>query len=165
MNWTNERIELLKKLWTEGLSASKIATQLGSITRNAVIGKAHRLKLSGRGKITKHDPKVSSHPSCDSHFSVKTHAHTAFLQSENITKHHTKIQKKHGKHSVISISSHHIHITLLQLTESSCRWPLGDPLNEDFHFCGAASEEGSPYCSYHSSIAFQPLTERRRVKF
>ena len=57
MNWTDERVELLKKLWNEGLSASQIAAQLGGVSRNAVIGKVHRLKLSGRGKTTTAAPR------------------------------------------------------------------------------------------------------------
>jgi len=55
-------------------------------------------------------------------------------------------------------------LTLLQLTENTCKWPIGDPLGAGFHFCGAKTCEGSPYCSYHSKIAFQPLAERRRIR-
>ena len=63
MNWTDERVELLKKLWAEGLSASQIATQLGGVSRNAVIGKVHRLKLSARGRTQAAQPRVKKAPS------------------------------------------------------------------------------------------------------
>ncbi|WP_035463507.1 GcrA family cell cycle regulator, partial [Bartonella birtlesii] len=56
------------------------------------------------------------------------------------------------------------HLNLLQLNENTCRWPVGDPLSSDFHFCGADSDENSPYCAFHAKIAFQPISERRRIR-
>jgi GcrA cell cycle regulator len=64
MNWTDERVELLRKLWAEGLSASQIAAQLGGVSRNAVIGKVHRLKLSSRGRSTAAAPRTRRRPQC-----------------------------------------------------------------------------------------------------
>ncbi|RCL00376.1 MAG: GcrA cell cycle regulator [Candidatus Tokpelaia sp. JSC085] len=175
MIWTDERIELLKKLWAEGLTASQIATQLGSVSRNAVIGKAHRLQLASRVKKSLQSQsnmqKKSLHALSDS----TAHAHfcseksavqiigTSAIRMEFST--HPIAKKNagilHKENVVVSIGP---RLGLLQLTENTCKWPFGDPLSEDFYFCGAASGEDSPYCGYHSKIAFQPLADRRRLK-
>ncbi|RCK99953.1 MAG: GcrA cell cycle regulator [Candidatus Tokpelaia sp. JSC189] len=181
MNWTNERVELLKKLWAEGLSASQIAAQLGSVTRNAIIGKAHRLKLMGRGKITKAQPRARktlvaapSHP-CQVMLTLQSVIPSGALIHENyvqtvgatalklefVVDAVTKVGVCPGENVVVPMVR---HLSLLQLTENTCKWPVGDPLTEDFYFCGADSGKTGPYCSYHSKIAFQPVSERRRVK-
>jgi GcrA cell cycle regulator len=54
------------------------------------------------------------------------------------------------------------HLKLVELNEHTCKWPIGDPLQEDFHFCGNDSAENAPYCTYHSRLAFQPASDRRR---
>lgn len=179
MNWTDERVELLKKLWSEGLSASQIAAQLGGVSRNAVIGKVHRLKLSGRGKTTTAAPRskkvntVAAVPRPAAHHS--TGVHTTTMRTATVTKTvgATALQMdyavdavaervvKPASDVVVPISR---RLSLLQLSERTCKWPIGDPLNEDFHFCGHESGESSPYCSYHSRMAFQPTAERRRAR-
>ncbi|MEL4374476.1 GcrA family cell cycle regulator [Brucella cytisi] len=179
MNWTDERVELLKKLWSEGLSASQIAAQLGGVSRNAVIGKVHRLKLSGRGKTTTAAPRskkvntVAAVPRPAAHHS--TGVHTTTMRTATVTKTvgATALQMdyavdavaervvKPASDVVVPISR---RLSLLQLSERTCKWPIGDPLNEDFHFCGHESGESSPYCSYHSRLAFQPTAERRRAR-
>lgn len=181
MNWTDERVELLKKLWAEGLSASQIAAQLGGVSRNAVIGKAHRLKLSGRGKTTKAQPRVRkspvASPSRPRHVATPvqtvtpagTPVHESRLQTvgatalkvEFVVDAIAKVAARPEENVVVSMAR---HLSLLQLTENTCKWPVGDPLTEDFYFCGADLGETGPYCSYHSKIAFQPVSERRRVK-
>lgn len=179
MNWTDERVELLKKLWSEGLSASQIAAQLGGVSRNAVIGKVHRLKLSGRGKTTTTAPRskkvntaaAAPRPSVQHNGG----AHTTTMRTTSATKtvgatalkmdYDTDVIAetvvKPASDVVVPISR---HLSLLQLSERTCKWPIGDPLNEDFHFCGHESGESSPYCSYHSRLAFQPTAERRRAR-
>ncbi|MBA3448950.1 MAG: GcrA cell cycle regulator [Pseudaminobacter sp.] len=167
MNWTDERVETLRKLWAEGLSASQIAAQLGGVTRNAVIGKVHRLKLSGRGRSTA-SPTRQKKPSQAS----KTPARPAAVnrpvtssvgatalqaQFEPAVRHHVRPSE-----SVVIPISRHLH--LVQLNERTCKWPNGDPLSEDFHFCGNESAETGPYCKYHAKIAFQPASERRRSR-
>lgn len=196
MNWTDERVELLKKLWSEGLSASQIAAQLGGVSRNAVIGKVHRLKLSGRGKTTTAAPRskkpapapvaaprstssagmgssmgsglgssMSSSSSGASHASpratVMKSSGGAALQAEALNDSVAAPIIRHNENVVVPISR---HLTLLQLTERTCKWPVGDPLHDDFHFCGHESGESSPYCAYHSKLAFQPTAERRRAR-
>ena len=173
MNWTDERVELLRKLWSEGLSASQIAAQLGGVSRNAVIGKVHRLKLSSRGRATAAPARQKKATQTSS--VVKTAARTATTQSrvvtatvgatalqaqfdaEPVARHYLKPQEN----VVIPISR---RLQLVQLNERTCKWPNGDPLTEDFHFCGNESAETGPYCGYHSRIAFQPASERRRVR-
>ncbi|URQ74449.1 MAG: GcrA family cell cycle regulator [Candidatus Ochrobactrum gambitense] len=183
MNWTDERVELLKKLWSEGLSASQIAAQLGGVSRNAVIGKVHRLKLSGRGKTTTAAPRskkvntvaaaprpVTQHAGGSTHTTHTTTMRTATvtktvgataLQMEYAAEVVTETVIKPASDVVVPISR---RLTLLQLSERTCKWPIGDPLNEDFHFCGSESCESSPYCKYHSRMAFQPTAERRRAR-
>ena len=180
MNWTDERVELLKKLWSEGLSASQIAAQLGGVSRNAVIGKVHRLKLSGRGKTTTTAPRskkvspTTAAPRPTAAASVEPHATTtirtatitktvgaAALKMEFVPDAVAETIIRPTSDVVVPISR---HLTLLQLSERTCKWPIGDPLNDDFHFCGNESGESGPYCGYHSKLAYQPTAERRRVR-
>jgi GcrA cell cycle regulator len=170
MNWNDERVELLRKLWAEGLSASQIAAQLGGVSRNAVIGKVHRLKLSSRGRataaparqkktsqgstgaktVTRSSTSVRSMP-----VSVGNNALQAQFDAEPVARHYIRPVEN----VVVPISR---RLQLVQLSERTCKWPNGDPLSEDFSFCGNDSADTGPYCTYHSRIAFQPASERRR---
>ncbi|HET8726027.1 MAG TPA: GcrA family cell cycle regulator [Alphaproteobacteria bacterium] len=119
MSWTEERIERLRQLWGSGRSASEIAEILGDVSRNAVIGKAHRLGLSGRPspiKVKRDEPAAPKAPVPE--------------------------QKSRGA-------------TILSLTERMCRWPLGDPKDSGFRFCGKMAHAGSPYCAEHAAVAYQ----------
>ncbi len=167
--WTDERVEQLKKLWSDGLSASQIAAELGNVTRNAVIGKVHRLGLSGRAKSAaqpaaprnsaprKAPARSPSHPMAapaptrgahalapDFTPDAETEAEAAPVLSEDV---------------VIPFSE---RVTIMDLREYMCRWPMGDPTSPDFRFCGARSQTGLPYCSPHARIAYQPAADRRR---
>ena len=160
MGWTEERVELLKKLWSEGLSASQIAGQLGGVTRNAVIGKVHRLSLSGRAKPVSSTPRprkvraASPHRPAGRHFisgntALKTHASPAprrlpaQVPIEDI---------------VVPIS---LNVPLLALNDQMCKWPNGDPGSDNFGFCGHPNWNSLPYCEYHSRVAYQPPDRRR----
>ena len=160
MSWTDERVELLKKLWADGLSASQIAAQLGGVTRNAVIGKVHRLSLSGRAKPASSGPRqrkvraASPHRPATRHYvsgntALKTHAQPAPrrlpspMSIEDI---------------VVPIS---LNISLMALTDHMCKWPIGDPSADGFHFCGHRIWSSMPYCEYHSRMAYQPAERRR----
>jgi GcrA cell cycle regulator len=160
MSWTDERVELLKKLWSDGLSASQIASQLGGVTRNAVIGKVHRLSLSGRAKPASSTPRprkvrtAAPHRPAPRHFvqgntALKTHAHPAPRRLPSLVP---------IEDIVVPIS---LNVSLLALTDQMCKWPVGDPGAENFHFCGHKSWNGQPYCEYHSRIAYQPPDRRR----
>jgi GcrA cell cycle regulator len=158
MSWTDERVELLKKLWTDGLSASQIAAELGGITRNAVIGKVHRLGLSGRAKS----------PASTAPRPRKTRSHSHVLRVPRpVMRGNTALAHAYEYDvepepelidNVIPIGQRR---TLLELTEETCHWPIGDPGSTEFFFCGGSSVSGLPYCAYHSRVAYQPPSMRR----
>jgi GcrA cell cycle regulator len=157
MTWTDERVELLKKLWADGLSASQIAGELGGITRNAVIGKVHRLGLSGRAKSPSSSaPRVRkprSHMLRVSRSSMRGNTALALaydLESE---------LEPEPVELVIPVEQRR---SLLELNESTCRWPIGDPSGSEFYFCGGTPITGLPYCAHHSRVAYQPAVDRRR---
>jgi GcrA cell cycle regulator len=156
MSWTDERVELLRKLWADGLSASQIAAELGGITRNAVIGKVHRLGLSGRAKS----------PSSSAPRPRKTRAHPHMMRvSRPAMRGNTALAHAYEYDTEPELIDNVIPIgqrrTILELTEETCRWPIGDPGNSDFFFCGGQTLTGLPYCSYHSRVAYQPANVRR----
>lgn len=195
MSWTDERVSTLKQLWTEGLSASQIADKLGGVTRNAVIGKVHRLKLESRGKtatteavaVEEAQPAaqvveaVQPQPEVElveetvvaGRFSAAAAAASAPRpqsfgatalkmepeeEEEFEAAPETRTDAKTGE--VVPIAR---KLTLVQLTERTCKWPVGDPMHDDFHFCGNSSRDSSPYCEFHAKLAFQAV-ERRRVR-
>lgn len=165
MAWTDDRVELLKKLWAEGLSASQIAGRLGGVTRNAVIGKVHRLGLSGRATTSRSSaprprrnqaPRQSRAPS----LSFGTRGNAALKPSFE-TEYEAQPTPAPVAELVIPF---HERATILTLNETMCRWPIGDPSDEDFHFCGRKKTGSSPYCEHHACMAFQPVQARRREK-
>jgi GcrA cell cycle regulator len=178
MNWTDERVELLKKLWGEGLSASQIARQLGGVTRNAVIGKVHRLKLSGRAKTTSspNRAKKTSSGADEIQRTRTTATATAQLRTRPVVMGNTALKTEMlldgaAEHRYQTAEEPNIlvmptsrRLSLVQLGERTCRWPVGDPMLADFHFCGNEPREASPYCTYHSKLAFQPASERKRLR-
>ncbi len=124
VDWTDERVAQLTKLWQEGFSARHIAERLDEgITRNAVIGKANRLGLSKPSK------------------SSVTRQQRQKERAEKVL----ELQPPMDQGA-----------TIFSLTASTCRWPIGDPGDLDFHFCGANSNAGQPYCDYHAAKAYQP---------
>ncbi|MEX2741571.1 GcrA family cell cycle regulator [Rhizobium mongolense] len=172
MNWTDERVERLKKLWSEGLSASQIAAQLGGVSRNAVIGKVHRLSLPGRAKAggattTARAPKRNTSavrvPNYASRIATRTVTRqqgATMLKEEVEIDLMEEMDYRPAANVVVPISR---RLGLTELTERTCKWPVGDPLKDDFHFCGCDSPDTSPYCSYHQRMAYQPVNERRRA--
>jgi len=157
MSWTDERVELLKKLWADGLSASQIAAELGGITRNAVIGKVHRLGLSGRAKSPSSSVPRARKPRSSGHMMriprASMRGNTALAYDYDVEPEPELIE--------IPVAQRK---TLLELTDKTCRWPIGDPGGGEFYFCGGESATDLPYCVHHSRIAYQPANERRRDK-
>ncbi len=158
MTWTDERVEMLKKLWGDGLSASQIAAELGGITRNAVIDKVHRLGLSGRAKSPS---SAAPRPR-----KARTHSHMLRV-SRPAMRGNTALAQAYDYElepepelieNIIPLGQRR---TLLELTEETCRWPIGDPGTAEFFFCGGQSVPSGPYCSYHSRVAYQPANIRR----
>jgi GcrA cell cycle regulator len=163
MSWTEQKIQMLKDMWGHGYSASEIAKHLGGLTRNAVIGKAHRLKLSSRPSPIKRDdetgalitenvpvmkstrkrvmlrplPVVPTPPS-----SIKPPSKDAFRAFEGI-------KRSEG-------------IAVTKAGDRHCRWPVGDPRSPDFRFCGCTAHEGMPYCIDHARVAYQNVGKKVR---
>lgn len=178
MSWTDERVELLKKMWGEGQSASQIAKELGGVTRNAVIGKVHRLGLSNRATTTtKSDAKAKAAPKQEAKAAPKTAAPPKEPEPKPaVTPARRQIipagQPLPPQPSANEISPEALakvsevekkakKISLLELTERTCKWPIGDPATDDFWFCGLPTQAGKPYCEAHVGVAFQPMSTRR----
>ncbi|MCU0900678.1 MAG: GcrA cell cycle regulator [Cypionkella sp.] len=201
MSWTDERVETLKKMWAEGQSASQIAKELGGVTRNAVIGKVHRLGLSNRvggGKDETEDdvpvmaakpepvaprpaPELRPEPSAAAAprpAPERPAAAAAPAAPSNVTP--LPIRKAiipagqplppqpsaneispEALASVREVEKRAKRLTLMELTERTCKWPVGDPATDDFWFCGLPSLPGKPYCEAHVGVAFQPMSARR----
>ena len=151
MGWTDERVELLKKLWQDGLSASQIAKQLGGVTRNAVIGKVHRLGLSGRAAPSKPARTVFKAPRPARPVSAapsppRRIADPASLPQSSPVRY---VEEEPGLATVLTLGAH------------MCKWPIGDPSLDSFTFCGRRTGEG-PYCHEHSEVAYQPAQTKKR---
>jgi GcrA cell cycle regulator len=163
MNWTDERVEILKKLWIDGLSASQIAKQLSGVTRNAVIGKVHRLGLAGRAtpsrpikRVARLRPIIAVTPPLES--SVSDLGVDVDKPAPQITRpvmHQPiiNIEPKRKENGTL--------ISVLELTPTMCKWPIGDPTDPDFGFCGAKAHGSWPYCAEHGAVAYQPASAKR----
>ena len=189
MSWTDERVETLKKMWGEGQSASQIAKELGGVTRNAVIGKVHRLGLSnrtGNGAPVKPEPKAKPAAKTDTKPKPAEKAPEPVEEPEMKTeaaappKTNLPARKQiipagqplppqpsaneispEALAKVNEIEKKAKKIGLMELTERTCKWPVGDPATEDFWFCGLPVQQGKPYCEAHVGVAFQPMSARR----
>jgi len=207
MSWTDERVETLKRMWAEGQSASQIAKELGGVTRNAVIGKVHRLGLSNRvgGKEDEEMPAPAARaepapaaarpePAPAAAAAAASRPEPAAAQprpapaerpaapaapvASNVTP--LPVRKAivpagqplppqpslneispEALASVREVEKRARKLTLMELTERTCKWPIGDPATEDFWFCGLPSLPGKPYCEAHVGVAFQPMSARR----
>ena len=214
MSWTDERVELLKKMWTEGQSASQIAKELGGVTRNAVIGKVHRLGLSNRvegpvpgpgaapaapmaAKPAAFEPEEDEAPAAPAVTPAARPetvvemprpaaaampprpaapqpmaapvAPTPALRKPAIVPAGQPLPPQPSLNeispetlaSVREVEKRSRKIGLMELTERTCKWPIGDPATDNFYFCGLPSQPGKPYCEAHVSVAFQPMSTRR----
>lgn len=148
MSWTDERVSLLKKLWGEGKTAAEIAGELGGVTRNAVIGKAHRLKLSNRVSPIQQNAKKAANTN-----SVAKKVEPAPKEKKVAVPPVQQAQTIEGGREY----------SLMELGPRQCRWPSGDPRNEDFGFCGAECVPGLPYCAEHAKVAYQTSSRARTL--
>jgi len=144
MSWTEDRVELLTKLWTEGKTAAEIAKTLGGVTRNAVIGKAHRLKLSNRVSPIQQNKKPAN-------MSVAPKPEKAKA-------------KEQPAPAAPAVKSAAKGVSLMDLGTRMCRWPSGDPKEEGFSFCGGGCIPGLPYCEEHAKVAYQAATRNKILK-
>lgn len=206
MSWTDERVETLKKMWAEGQSASRIAKELGGVTRNAVIGKVHRLGMSNRvgpgtpaedeGDTAAPSPAAPAKPApapraaapeptprpapaapapqpvaaAPTDSSTITFSPTAPIPLRKAIipagqplppQPSANEISPEALASVREVEKRAKKLTLMELTERTCKWPIGDPATEDFWFCGLPSVAGKPYCEAHVGVAFQPMSARR----
>lgn len=152
MAWTDDRVDHLRELWSKGLSASQIAAQLGDgVTRNAVIGKAHRLGLEGRpspirgGGSGVRVRRRMRKPLLPSHPQTVTEAERAIRP---------RIADKAPSEPVLEIPTASIRKEIGRSTGPRCLWPIGDPGDADFRFCGHAAHPTRPYCAEHCAIAY-----------
>ncbi len=184
MSWTDERVELLKKMWGEGQSASQIAKELGGVTRNAVIGKVHRLGLSNRAGSTAPAAAPAKAAAKDKATGAEKPAKAETAAGPEAAEEPvpaTSVARKpiipagqplppqpsaneispEALASVREVEKKAKRISLMELTERTCKWPIGDPATDDFWFCGLAVQPGKPYCEAHVGVAFQPMSARR----
>jgi GcrA cell cycle regulator len=159
MGWTDERVETLKKLWQDGLSASQIAKQLGGVTRNAVIGKVHRLGLSGRAAPSKparpvfkapRPARPAAQPAAPRRIAEPVAAQAATAPAPTPVPSPVRyVEEAPGSATVLTLGAH------------MCKWPIGDPSSDGFTFCGRRQAEG-PYCAEHARVAYQPAQAKKR---
>lgn len=203
MAWTDERVEQLKTLWIGGASASQIAKELGGVTRNAVIGKVHRLGLSSRnqGKPEAAEKPAKPAPAVEEAAPVAAAAPEPVAEAApvevppaasrpvEVEKAAAPVEAVAEEESddtltadlpaemaapegmVMLPSENHVNIaeidrdahklTLMELTERTCKWPIGDPSRGEFYFCGHPVVPGKPYCKGHTAAAYQPMSSRR----
>ena len=140
MSWTPEREEKLRELWKKGHSASQIASMLGDTTRNAVIGKAHRLNLEARATSKKFQAKAYYENNVKSEVKTQKLGRKARFKALLLDKNFEQENPK----------------KLEELTDETCRWPIGHPSEGKFYFCGRQPMEKFPYCKLHVLYAFQP---------
>ena len=140
MSWNEEKVEKLKKLWGKGSTASQIAEIIGGISRNAVIGKAHRLNLSSKIKTRNTSSSQNFNNSSEESSSKERSGRKSKFQSLIIEK---DFEPENPK-------------KLEELDESSCKWPVGHPEEQSFYFCGRSSLKDFSYCKLHLLYAYQP---------
>ncbi len=195
MSWTDERVETLKLMWSEGKSASQIAKELGGVTRNAVIGKVHRLGLSNRGPggdRAEDEALLDGGGADDLAHEIEEEAAApaakpaavapppvAPVPPRPIVKDQAPVQRQRvagqpmppqpagaeisaeALANLAEVARKAKRLSLMQLTERTCKWPVGDPATDDFWFCGLPTVAGKPYCETHVAVAFQPMSARR----
>ena len=168
MSWTDERVERLRQLWLDGKSASQISADLGfGVTRNAVIGKVHRLGLSGRAKsATPATPRIRQRPASAPRAPMARSSSGAHVVRGNTAlafSIETAIDARPVFHEDVVVPMS-LRVTIVELKEAMCRWPLGDPTSPEFRYCGIQSAGAGPYCAHHGRMAYQPALDRRRER-
>ena len=147
MSWTEEKVAKLKELWGKGSTASQIAEIIGGISRNAVIGKAHRLNLSSKIKTR----TATSNQSFENS-----------LEEKNIK--NKRVRRSKFKSLIIEKDFEPENPKQLEeLDENSCKWPIGHPDEKSFYFCGRSSLKDFSYCKLHLLYAYQPKGKKEDV--
>ena len=147
MSWTEQKVQKLRELWTKGNTASEIAGILGETTRNAVIGKAHRLNLEERApskakSSSEKKQAIGSQPKLKGSVSRKSKFNSILLDKNFEPENPTSLEN---------------------LSDQTCKWPSGHPDEENFYFCGRKPIDSIPYCKLHALYAFQPKGQKEEV--
>lgn len=151
--WTDERVELLKKLWAEGLTGSQVAKQLGGVSRNSVIGKLHRIGLAGRAQAS--EPRKTKTAAR----TVVRHQAKVFGETKVAVKSPAPVREWSEDPGIVVADEPPGMATLATLGAHMCKWPIGDPLKDDFTYCGRQAE--GPYCHQHEQIAHPPPAKKK----
>lgn len=185
MEWTEQRIDMLRKLWGQGQTASQIAVLLGGVTRNAVIGKAHRLGLTGRPSPIKREgteaaaprrkpaaaqrrqqPSLAPMPQprhavagASQPASVNAQPAANFAGVTQVRPQSSELAAATVEPRTAEIAAPKAPRAAAQPGSKSCSWPVGDPKQPGFHFCGDTAEAGRPYCAHHCTIAYHRKSE------
>jgi GcrA cell cycle regulator len=154
--WTDERVQLASKLWTDGWSATEIACRLGWVTRSAVLGKLKRLGLLTRKRNERIAADVRREPATV----------ISFPRLRASISHWPRPRQSPPRRVTSRVTQEleipqALRVDLLDLRECMCRFPIGDPKDDAFHFCGRDKADGISYCDHHARIAFKPATPRR----
>lgn len=161
MSWTDERIGLLKKMWKDGKSAAEIAKTLGKgVTRNAVIGKAHRMGLSGRPSPIKKPVPAAKKETPKKEVVKNIAKKLAVAETRPVKASPFAREPEPLKKPLKEIAPLNGGIPLVDLSERMCKWPIGDPRDDDFTFCGHPIRVGTPYCPGHAAAAYQTSSRR-----
>lgn len=174
MNWSSEHDATLRRLWANGLSASTIASEMRLVSRSAVIGRIHRLKLPSpiskrANSANNRKPRAPSAP----------RPHLAPPPAARLRNGHDPSQRRNPSHNIVAAISiagterglpeklkgeapDGTGIKLIDLDASTCHWPKGDPADPAFEFCGGYALKGLPYCQHHSRIAYLPSSRAMR---
>jgi len=202
MSWDDQRVETLKRMWAEGASASQIAKELGGVTRNAVIGKVHRLGLSNRvaangqpdaaEDLATEAPVVAAAPPPPAALELEDEEHEEEVEvaaapepvedTEEDEEDEAPVPFRRqiipagqplppqpsaneispeAQAAALAVEQSAKRLSLMELTERTCKWPVGDPATPNFWFCGLPVQQGKPYCEAHVGVAFQPMSARR----
>lgn len=140
MAWTDEMVEGLRQMWDEGLTANEIAKRLG-VSKNSIVGKVHRLCLKARPSPIKRKDVVEE-TVVDNVQEVVPETEVVVEKTIEVTVKKNKKSEKNGNIKLVELDSH------------TCRWPLGDPRDDDFCFCGKKIRLGQTYCDEHSAQAY-----------
>lgn len=151
--WTDEMVETLRKMWAEGKTASQVSRALGGrVSRNAVVGKVHRLGMCFTRSVGVNRVRGATHPARKKH-KPKPQVVLQAAPNRPMTKIFAEPFVSAGPELVIPVTERK---TIATLEANDCRWPIGDPQQADFHFCGKTKVAGLPYCEFHARLAYQP---------
>lgn len=177
MAWTDEMVEDLRKMWHEGLTTGEIGKRLG-VSKNSIVGKVHRLGLSGRPSPIKKKNEPAKEKNETPKEAAKKEEKNAKkakpeknIKEDNTSKPEieTKVSEVEVKETRIEIirnstkvehPKQHNKVMLTDLDNHTCRWPIGDPKDENFHFCGKKIKIGQTYCEEHANIAYVKASKK-----